>query len=316
MQFVYWKMRIVDLKSDWRWLFALLVILAALKLPTTQGALRINLSYLALAEAFNVSRASEPLDRYEESFADLVRSYPDNLSTHYGLLLLQLNQGEAESAQKTLRTLKSYRPDGRLSSLGVFWVIRASGRLLEAGSAAQAKAVIRLLDDLQPTGQALLEIGKVYQSSGDGGQAEILYREVIRSFPGEAANAYLTLGQLYYEERNLAEATQAFEAALSIDPSKAYQVYWGLGLIGMSDSAEVAETWFMKAADAVPPGHLRLLAYLQIGNIYGIWCGNQCRYDQAEKYLMLAVQQQTMYQDASKQARANLEYVRQKRAED
>jgi len=297
------------------WLFLMLVCLLALRLRAIQVELLLNHAYVTLSSALVGQGGIDEFDKAERELHQVTDMDADNVSALSGLLLVELSQGKVEEAQKTLSLLGFPPYPARISDFAPSWIVLTADKFIQVGSVDRAESTIRLLNDLGTPGVALLQLGKVYQTSGKSDLAEKVYRQLIQNYPGEVATAYLALGQLYYEQRRLAESVQAYESALNVDPSVAYQSYWGMGQIGMLDSAPVAEKWFLRAADVVPPGHLRLLAYLQIGNIYGIWCGDQCRYDVAEKYLELASLQDSIYQDAVRQAQQNLDYVRHKLAE-
>jgi tetratricopeptide (TPR) repeat protein len=249
--------------------------------------------------------------RAYELFHSASRLAPESLGARMGIYIVEVNREQVEDAQVTLNELKNLPLVPLDRDLLVYWTIKLSDRLTRSGAVAQAKSLVTTLTDLASPGAVMLNLANVYRVSGDTAQSESVLRLVIQLDPAESAKAYLALGQLFYEQYRLTEAMQAYQDALRVDSSVAYQAYWGLGLIGMLSDGATAEKWFLRAAESTASTHERFLAYLQIGHIYGTWCGNKCRYDLAEKYFQLALEQPSSSPEATRQAREGLDQARQ-----
>lgn len=276
-----------------------------------------NLAYVKLSHVLMDQGKPRALESADSFFHWAALLAPERKSVLMGTFIVDVHRDQFENAQITLSTLKTMPLTEMEQDFVAYWTTQFSDRLSRSGRVAQAESIIAQLTGLESPGSILLYLGDVYRVSGNLVQSESVLRRVVQLDPAESAKAYLALGQLYYEQYRLTEATQAYQDALQADSSVAYQAYWGLGLIGMLSDGATAEKWFLRAAESTPATFQQFLAYLQIGHMYGTWCGNNCRYDLAEKYFQMALDQpgSSLSAEALRQARDGLDRARQHLAE-
>jgi tetratricopeptide (TPR) repeat protein len=276
-----------------------------------------NLAYLQLSHAVRNQGDPGTLESVDSLFNVASRLAPESKDAKIGTYIADVNRDQFENAQATLTALKTTPLTGIERDLIVYWTVQFSDRLSRSGRVAQAESLIRQLKGLESPGSVLLYLGDVYRVSGNAIQSEAVLRSVVQLDPAESAKAYLALGQLYYEQHRLTEATQAYQDAIKANPAVAYQAYWGMGMIGMLSDGPTAEKWFLRAAESTSATYQQFLAYLQIGHIYGTWCGDNCRYDLAEKYFQIALAEpgSSVSVEGLSQARDGLDRARQHLAE-
>jgi tetratricopeptide (TPR) repeat protein len=271
-----------------------------------------NLGFLNLSKALIGHGDNHSFIESKNLFSEVLEYSRENRQAKMGLIASQINLGMAEQVQKDLAELseQSNKPDLVFIAQ---WIIQASVRMSKMGKVEKSLQLAQLLDYVTYPGSAYVQIGHIYEASGQITLAEEYYLRATASEPEIASQSYLALGYLYLSQKRWNDAKEAFLESLDVYPANAYNAYWGLGLVAYVTGDPVP--WFLKAADSVGPGHQKFMAYYYIGNIYGAWCGNKCQYHLAEKYYQLALMQQSSDTDSVRQVRNGLEIARQKIAQ-
>jgi len=148
----------------------------------------------------------------------------DGDDVHFHLLMgeLELQDGHLAEARAAFQQALGRKGGGRAA-----WGI---ARVLLRGSDNQAirAAIDATLQASPQHSAARIAKGQLVWRDGDAATAITLVRQAagaakvnnqrLRSSPGERADAWTLLGQIYVARDNRADATAAFEAALAVDP--------------------------------------------------------------------------------------------------
>lgn len=105
--------------------------------------------------------------------------------------------------------------------------------------------------------RALLRMGELCESAGDMRKAERFYQQLIDDHPGEAASAWIRMGEIHADRNRPMEALKAFHEAekLPLNPSEAARVRWGLARIYVqsgkpSDALDTLKSLVQTSPDA------------------------------------------------------------------
>lgn len=112
-------------------------------------------------------------------------------------------------------------------------------------------------------------LGKVYDAAGRKGEAIHAYEAIVQR-ESDNADALVALGALYASHGDLKKSEDAYKRVLAIDPGKADQVYYKVG-VAISEQNDLSEAERQRAADAfrktieLNPKHAK--AHLKLGYV-------------------------------------------------
>jgi tetratricopeptide (TPR) repeat protein len=289
--------------------FALLVF--SLIYPPYQIAWLTNLGYIQAAKGV-IGKDNDYLIKSELSFSKINKMESNNDNAQLGLIFVRLNFDPTDHFNEIAASITKNLNKPKTIFL-LQWIIQASENLEQNGEIEKSIQVVKLLDYAAFPGFSLIQLGQIYEKVGYLGLAERVYKQATALPPKDSSKAYILLGNLYLSQNKWAEAKNAYLSSIKVYPEDDYYGYWGMGMIALTTGNPVP--WFLKAAQVTSSSHLKFMAYLYVGQIYGAWCGDHCDYHMAEKFYELALMQQTTDASAFNQARAGLEIARQKIAQ-
>jgi tetratricopeptide (TPR) repeat protein len=178
---------------------------------------------------------------------DVVRKQPSNLDGRLTLLRAIVAHGETQRAEAEAKILAGQVPRSAavqafLGSVAMARKDPAAARAaferalqlddntmeafaglvrldIEGGRVAVARARLDAQVAKEPPNPAALEIaGRAYQTLGDTGKAERVWKKLVEVQPTNLA-AYASLGQIYYSQRRLDEARAEFQQFTERNPS-------------------------------------------------------------------------------------------------
>ncbi|MFN9530633.1 MAG: tetratricopeptide repeat protein, partial [Cyanobacteriota bacterium] len=135
----------------------------------------------------------------------------------------------------------------------------SSGALLPHRRCAEARPLLETLLQLEPEHpEALYNLGVLASEEGQLEEARLLLRRAVVANAGDAhaqANAYVALGLAALRQEDRAEARQALEAAIELEPQNAFALR-SLGSLLVIAGALAAGIERIRQALAVAPGDL------------------------------------------------------------
>lgn len=218
-------------------------------------------SKVAFLTGFRYLLSNEP-DRAIEAFMKAVSLDTDTVETYFALASLFRDKGEIERAiriHQSIITRPHLEPEIRLQALYDLALDYKKAGLLDRAintfkevirkDPAKKEAYLELanlyqsLKDWQAAYETierlskftkedyslmlahfLVEIGKKHQKEGNKKEAESFYKKAIKTNK-KCTDAYLHLGDLYFEEKNFKKAFNIWENVIELTPEYSFLVY-------------------------------------------------------------------------------------------
>ncbi|MHA3788257.1 tetratricopeptide repeat protein [Flavobacterium hauense] len=231
----------------------------------------LSLLFFGVASAQDVNQAKKAIDaeQYQKAktiLKSLISSSPDEGKNYFLLGDVYLKQTEQDSAAIYFNKGKAVKNNPEYNTIGLGHIDLNSGN----AAAAQAKfdAVEKELG--KRDAEQLIYIGRAYISSEkpDFKKAIAVLNKAIAK-DAKSAQAFLSLGDAYYGERNQNEAYSAYRSALTYDASL---LRAKLQMAVITKNTRVAFAEAIKAFDAIVAADANYgPVYRELAETYYIW---------------------------------------------
>jgi serine/threonine-protein kinase len=177
--------------------------LEALRLDSEQPAVRHSLAV--------IYRGTGEIDKAVEELHHALALGRNSDDAHQMLGEILADKGQLDDAVGEFRQAIALRPNfwGHYDALGL--------ALYRAGRFSEAATAFERVTTLQPdNASGFQRLGTAYHAAGDTNKALVNYQRALELSP--TPKAYANLGFFYYREQKYAEAAEAYEQALKLDP--------------------------------------------------------------------------------------------------
>lgn len=231
----------------------------------------LSLLFFGVASAQDVNEAKKAIDaeQYQKAktiLKSLISSSPDEGKNYFLLGDIYLKQTEQDSASIYFNKGKAVKNNANFNTIGLGHIDLNGGN----AAAAQAKfdAVEKELGKRDV--EQLIYIGRAYINAEkpDYKKAIVVLKKAVTKDP-KSAQAYLSLGDAYYGERNQNEAYSAYRNALQYDSSL---LRAKLQMAVITKNTRVAFAEAIKAFDAIVTANPNYgPVYRELAETYYIW---------------------------------------------
>ncbi len=195
-------------------------------------------------------------------FQKAVEEKPDDAERHRTLAKVLYQSGEAARAVPEAARAVELEPD-RLENRLV--LVKCQ---LEQGDRAAAKQSLAAARQQFPTETRLLHQSAALAAEDGDTAGAIQSYEAITAMDAQDADAWVSLGDLYARSGQLAKSEAAFERVVTLDPSKAPQLFYNIGALALNKpdrtSADLQKAiTALKRAIELKPDYLQ--AHKQLG---------------------------------------------------
>jgi serine/threonine protein kinase/tetratricopeptide (TPR) repeat protein len=177
--------------------------LEALRLDSEQPAVRHSLAV--------IYRGTGEIDKAVEELYHALALGRNSDDAHQMLGEILADKGQLDDAIGEFRQAIALRPNfwGHYDALGL--------ALYRAGRFSEAATAFERVTTLQPdSASGFQRLGTAYHAAGDTNKALVNYQRALELSP--TPKAYANLGFFYYREQKYAEAAEAYQQALKLDP--------------------------------------------------------------------------------------------------
>ena len=202
--------------------------LDALRLDPNQAAVRHSLAV--------IYRGTGDTDRAVEELRHELDLRPNSDAAHQMLGEILTDTGQIDAAEREFQQAIALRPNfwGNYDALGL--------ALYRIGRFREAAAAFERVTELQPdNANGFQRLGTAYNAAGDTPRAIVNYERALTLAP--TPKAYANLGFVYYSQHRFADAANAYNRALALDPTS-HITYRNLGDVyqrqGRRDDARTA----------------------------------------------------------------------------